>query len=59
MLTNKTIDAAKEKKFTEFSDAVKQELHAKLSSHEVITNYVQQFDNIRNLKSAFAEINKV
>lgn len=58
MLTNTTIDAAIEKRFSEFSDAVKQELHTKLSSHEVITNYVAQFGNIRNMKNAFAEINK-
>lgn len=57
MLTSKTIDAAQEKKFSEFSDAIKQELHSKLSSHEEITNYVQQIDNIRNMKNSFAEIN--
>lgn len=57
MLDNTVIDAATQKKFSEFSNAIKQELHSKLNGHEDVMNYVHQLDSIRNMKDAFAEIN--
>lgn len=57
MLTSTVIDAAQEKRYSEFSNAIKQELHSKLNGHEDVINYVQQLDSIRSMKSAFAEIN--
>ena len=55
-LEQDTLDAVKDKKFTEFSDAVKQELKSKLSNHKGTQKYVSNFDKIQQMKQSFAKI---
>ena len=50
------LDAVKDKKFTEFSDAVKQELKQKLSNHKITKKYVSDYDKIKQMKDSFAKI---
>jgi len=58
MSLDKTIiDSAVDKKYTEFSDAVKTELKAKLSNHSDVKQYANDFDKIQHMKSIFAKIN--
>lgn len=47
-----------DKKYTEFSTAVKQELLNKVSNTETMKNYTSEFDRIQTMKSLFAQINK-
>ena len=54
---NTIIRSAEEKKFSEFSNAVKQELRNKLSNHPVSKQFASDFDKIQSMKSAFAQIN--
>jgi hypothetical protein len=58
-LEQETLDLVKDKKFTEFSDAVKQELKNKLSNHKGAKEYVSNFDKIQQMKSTFAKISKL
>ena len=50
------LDAVKDKKFTEFSDAVKHELKQKLSNHKITKKYVSDYDKIKQMKDSFAKI---
>ena len=50
------IDSAVQKRFTEFSLAVGNELRSKLSNHPDILAYSQEFDRIRKLKDSFSNI---
>lgn len=56
-MDKETISLAVEKKFTEFSDAIKTELKHKLASHEEIQNYTKSVDNYQHIKDTFANIN--
>lgn len=56
-LDKNTIIAAINKKYTEFSDAIKIELHNKLSNHPESKKYSSDYDKIEQMKSAFAKIN--
>ena len=47
-----------DKKYTEFSTAVKQELLNKVSNTETMKNYTSEFDRIQKMKDLFAQINK-
>lgn len=47
-----------DKKYSEFSAAVKQEMLNKISNSETIKNYTSEFDRIQQMKSLFAQINK-
>ena len=51
------IKLATEKKYTDFSDAIKTELKTKLASHDVVSNYVSEIEKINNLRDAFSKIN--
>lgn len=51
------IQYANNKQYTAFADDVKQELMNKLNAHPEVASYNAEVDNIRNLKSAFSEIN--
>lgn len=55
-LEQETLDSVKTKKFTDFSDAVKQELKNKLSNHPKTKDYVSNFDKIQQMKDSFAKI---
>ena len=57
MLTQNDIKSAINSKFTDFSNAVKQELRVKLASHEDIVGYKSEFDRVTDLKQSFAGIN--
>ena len=50
------IDSAAQKRFTEFSLAVSNELRSKLSNHPDVVAYSQEFDRIRKLKGEFSNI---
>ena len=47
-----------DKKYTEFSTAVKQELLNKVSNTETVKKYTSEFDRIQTMKNLFAQINK-
>lgn len=47
-----------DKKYTEFSSAVKAEMQNKLANTPQMRDYVSEFDKIQNMKSLFAQINK-
>ena len=49
---------AAEKRFTDFSTAVKNELKNKLSQDSRIQNYVSEFDKIQQMKNLFAQVSK-
>lgn len=59
MIDTKTIDAAKGKHYTAFSDTIKDVLHSKLANHEEIRSYSNEIDKIGALKTAFNKINHV
>ena len=48
---------AEDKKFTNFSNAVKDDLKSKLASREEIKTYVSDFDKIQAMKTMFSQIN--
>ncbi len=56
---NNIMQAVADKKYSEFSTAVKQELLNKMSNTETMKNYTSEFDKIQQMKSLFAQINKV
>lgn len=56
-LDKTVIKSAIDKKYTEFSTAIKTELQNKLSSHPNSVAYAAQYDNIQTVKQKFAEIN--
>ena len=45
-----------DKKYTEFSSAVKQEMLNKISNTDTMKNYISDFDWIQQMKSIFAQI---
>lgn len=47
-----------DKKYTEFSTAVKQEMLNKVANSETMKSYTSEFDKIQQMKSLFAQINK-
>lgn len=49
--------AAEDKRFTDFSNVVKDELKQKLSGREEIKNYVDDYEKIQQMKASFAQIN--
>lgn len=51
------ISLATDRKFTEFSDAIKNVLRDKLSSHEVVKDYATKIDDFSKMKSVFSGIN--
>lgn len=48
---------AEDKKFSDFSDAVKQELKTKLANNPKTVAYSNDYDKIQQMKSVFAKIN--
>lgn len=56
IMDKEIIKLAQEKKFSEFSDAIKSELSAKLSANDVVSNYVAEIDNAEQMKAAFANL---
>ena len=50
------VQLAVDKKYTEFSDAVKQELLNKLGNSPEIKTYTSEYDRIQNMKSLFKQI---
>lgn len=49
---------AADKKYTEFSSAVKQELLNKVANTDIMKNFTSEYDNIQRMKSLFAQISK-
>ena len=45
-----------DKKYTEFSSAVKQEMLNKISNTDTMKNYTSDFNRIQQMKSLFAQI---
>lgn len=57
MLDTTIIDKAVEKKYTEFSDAIKTSLRNKMTNHEISKKYASDYDKIQDMKQLFAQIN--
>jgi len=57
MLDNKDIDNAVEKKYSDFSDAVKTELRTKMANHDTSKQYASDYDKIQDMKDLFSQIN--
>lgn len=55
-LDNTVIDKAVEKKYTEFSAAIKTELQTKMSNHPDSIKYMSDYDKIQDMKQMFAKI---
>lgn len=55
-LNNTVINKALEKKYTEFSDAIKTELQTKMTNHPDSMKYASDFDKIQDMKQMFAKI---
>lgn len=48
-----------DKKYTEFSNAVKNELMNKLGSSSEMKTYISDYDKIQQMKSLFSQINNI
>lgn len=53
------VQLAGDKKYTEFSNAVKQELLNKLGNSPEIKTYTSEYDRIQNMKSLFKQISSM
>lgn len=53
------VQLAGDKKYTEFSNAVKQELLNKLGNSPEIKAYTSEYDRIQNMKSLFKQISSM
>lgn len=56
MLDSTVINKAVDKKYTEFSDAIKAELKTKMINHETSKQYASDYDKIQDMKQMFAKI---
>jgi len=56
-MDSNVIDLAINKKYTEFSDAVKAELKSKISNHDISKKYTSDYDKIQQMKNIFSKIN--
>ena len=56
-LEHDDIDKAVNKKYTDFSDKIKDVLHSKLNGHEILPDYTSEYDSIQKFQGAFSEIN--
>jgi len=56
MLDATVINNAVDKKYTEFSDAIKTELKTKMINHETSKDYASDYDKIQDMKQMFAKI---
>lgn len=56
-LTVDTIKLATDKKFTDFSKAIKSSLHDKLANNADSRAYSDEIDSMRSMKSKFIDIN--
>jgi len=56
MLDATVINNAVDKKYTEFSDAIKNELKTKMINHETSKKYASEYDKIQDMKQMFAKI---
>ena len=52
------MQAVADKKYTEFSTAVKQEMLNKMANNSDMKNYTSEYDRLQNMKNLFAQINK-
>lgn len=56
-MDSEILRSAEDGKFTDFSNAVKQELKNKLSNNKDVQDYKSDFDKIQDMKAAFSQIN--
>lgn len=56
-LDTNVINLAINGKYTDFSNAVKAELHSKLSQNDSAKSYANEYDKIQQMKVIFAKIN--
>jgi hypothetical protein len=52
------MQAVADKKYTEFSTAVKQEMLNKMANNSDMKNYQTEYDKLQNMKKIFAQIRK-
>ena len=55
-LDKSVIDLAIQKRYSDFSNAMRIELRSKLSRHPEIVRYSNEFDKIQKMKIAFSQI---
>lgn len=55
-LDQEVISKATDKKYSEFSDAIKAELKTKMANHPDAKQYASDFDKIQDMKNMFAKI---
>jgi len=57
MLNVDDLKLAQEGRYTDFSNAIKQELNNKLSNNPIVQTHVSEFERIQQLKDIFNKIN--
>lgn len=57
--TTNYMQSVADKKYTEFSTAVKQEMLNKLANNSTVRNYTSEYDKIQQMKTLFAQIHSV
>ena len=55
-LTTDMIGLAHEKKFSEFSTAIKNVMKSKMNNHEVSIAYKNEYDDISRMKDLFSQV---
>lgn len=58
MIDTKTIDLAKDKHYSEFSEKIKKMMGYKMAHHEIAKTYSGEMDEIEKMKAAFSAVNK-
>lgn len=56
-MEKEVIQMAIDKRYSDFSDAIKQELKTKLANQPDVAKYASDYDKIQDMKQAFAKIN--
>lgn len=52
----KMVDAARDKKYTEFETAIRKELKSRISNNPEVQEYKSAYDNIQHMKSLYKQI---
>jgi hypothetical protein len=56
-LSTQTIKNATNKKYTDFSNEIREVLRSKMREHSISKKYANEYDEIARMKSVFSEIN--
>lgn len=53
------IDLAKEGRYNDFANEIKEQLKTKLASNEVVSSYIREVEKIQSQKEIYKSISKV